>query len=64
MNPNDAKEALRRGHEAGRWEVEHLDQPSPGRRLQELDLHHEKSILPDSFELPPHRNLLRELFGL
>ena len=63
MIEHDAKEALRKGHEAGRWEVEHLDHPSPGRHLLEREARG-NDIFPPGFALPPHRNLLRELFGL
>ena len=63
MNENDAKQTLRKGHERGRWEVEHLDQPSPGRYLLEQDCKRNPN-LPPGFKLPPYRNLLRELFNL
>ena len=63
MNEHDAKETLRKGHERGRWEVEHLDRPTPGRVLLERDCANNRN-LPPGFQLPPYRNLLRELFGL
>jgi len=64
MNSNDAIRALVKGHEAGRWEVEDIDIPPPSRAFAEESIRHPKSVLPAGFKLPPHRNLLREFFGL
>lgn len=63
MNVADAMNALRSGYEHGRWTIEHLDQPSPGRLLLERETKLNPHIN-DSFELPPHRNLLRESLNL
>lgn len=64
MNSNDAIRALVKGHESGRWEVEDIDIPPPSRAIAEKSIRHPKSVLPADFQLPPHRNLLREFLNL
>ena len=50
---------LRKGVEKGYWTEDHLDTPSPGRRLLEQEMKRHKVYELRSFKLPPHRNLLR-----
>ena len=51
---------LRDGIAKGYWTEEHFDTPSLGRRMLEEDMKQHKVLELRSFQLPPHRNLLRD----
>ena len=54
------RKTLRDGITKNYWTLEQLDTPSLGRRMLEEDMKHHKVIELRSFQLPPHRNLLRD----
>ena len=54
------RKTLRDGITKGYWTEEHFDTPSLGRRMLEEDMKHHKVMELRSFQLPTHRNLLRD----
>ena len=54
------RRTLRDGIAKGYWTEEHFDTPSLGRRTLEEDMKRHKVVELRSFQLPTHRNLLRD----
>ena len=54
------RRTLRDGIAKGYWTLEHFDTPSLGRRMLEEDMKHHKVVELRTFQLPTHRNLLRD----
>ena len=54
------RRTLRDGIAKGYWTEEHFDTPSLGRRTLEEEIKHHKVVELRSFQLPTHRNLLRD----
>ena len=54
------RRTLRDGIAKGYWTEEHFDTPSLGRRTLEEEIKHHKVVELRSFQLPRHRNLLRD----
>ena len=54
------RKTLRDGITKGYWTEEHFDTPSLGRWMLEEDIKHHKVVELRSFQLPTHRNLLRD----
>ena len=57
---SSVRRTLSEGIQKGYWTEEHFNTPSLGRRMLEEDIKHHKVMELRSFQLPTHRNLLRD----